>query len=76
VLPGLALISAGALLGGASLAQEALLGAGVGMIAARFMLVAMEHDGTAVGEVHKRRINAAWTLLGLTLGSIAYMLLR
>ena len=70
------LLAAGAVLTDIPLLQDALIGAGAGLMGVRLLFVVMEHGGAPVSEVHRRRLDALWLVGGAGLGCTAYMLVR
>jgi hypothetical protein len=67
-------LAATAVLTDIPLLQDALIGAGAGLMGARLLFVAMEHGGTPVSEIHRRRLDALWLVGGAGVGCIVYML--
>ena len=77
MLTGLLLLAAGgAALSDIALLQDVLLGAGAGLMGARLMLVALEHHGRSVSDVHRHRLDALWMVGGAIASGAVYMLLN
>jgi hypothetical protein len=69
-------MAAGAVLTDVPLLQDALIGAGIGLMGTKILFVVMERGDVPVPEIGRRRIEMRWMLGGAGAGCIVYMLVR